>query len=661
MKPYTFSLTKRETMEFCIRAVWEQQRRRLWPWIVIVLIIMLEMLYKPWMSLSLLGIILMSLALVILQNYFAVKPAFTEKERRIWLENGMLRTDAGEYGEIPCISITVVKRSRHLLMLGHFRSKRQIAWWPLPLRVFADQREREWFLEQLRQPQPVQEQGNAEDEMRRQQEAIFTFSFPVDQEKWVQILAGAGELISAGTLGRSGENRIALAFYGIMVLFLIGFWGFLTGGEFFAMLFFLLGLCLLVLLKVKNENPEKKVRRQLRSGMIQNDIYGTWEVSVWEDGISQSVPGSLKSFWPWEMQGWLVETERIFYLFLKSKRGFLMIPKEAMESREQATAFERLCREKGVAVVGGKKRKYVPGWIFTVCLCALIFGYLAVCVWMGFRDGRQKASEAPQDAAVVQEEWMQEFDPADYPDYVPLDEQVENLRALGFTVPDALVESVRDGMQESGMRAYVEGYPYTWLLSELGMPRYDENWEIIGYSEEVFWFDFEGWDIGTDYVEVLEGMRALAEGSPLDSVENIREDTAHVNWEEGDGTVTVLLEWKGQEYSWPMDVEDDWIDGEVLGVFNCLLEQEKTAERFYATGDDGQGALVFFGTAEWAENFEKTTGMPLNFYVAGKAAGAKGAITLMDWQEKRSGLTYCCKSVILIRKFRSRADACRQV
>lgn len=37
---------------------------------------------------------------------------------------------------------------------------------------------------------------------------------------------------------------------------------------------------------------------------------------------------------------------------------------------------------------------------------------------------------------------------------------------------------------------------------------------------------------------------------------------------------------------------------------------------FYVTGDDGQGALVFFGTADWAEKFEKTTGLELDFFMS---------------------------------------------
>ena len=58
-----------------------------------------------------------------------------------------------------------------------------------------------------------------------------------------------------------------------------------------------------------------------------------------------------------------------------------------------------------------------------------------------------------------------------------------------------------------------------------------------------------------------------------------------------------------------MDVEYDWIDPDILGVFNGLLEQTDAAERFYVIGDNGQGALVFYRTAEWAQAFEKATGL----------------------------------------------------
>ena len=60
-----------------------------------------------------------------------------------------------------------------------------------------------------------------------------------------------------------------------------------------------------------------------------------------------------------------------------------------------------------------------------------------------------------------------------------------------------------------------------------------------------------------------------------------------------------------------MDMYYDWIDTKVLGIFNPLLEQEGSQKYFYATGDDGQGAIVFFCTEDWAKEFTEKTGLVL--------------------------------------------------
>ena len=166
------------------------------------------------------------------------------------------------------------------------------------------------------------------------------------------------------------------------------------------------------------------------------------------------------------------------------------------------------------------------------------------------------------------------------------------------------------------MRASIEGFPYTWLLTELGMPRYGEDWTVIEeYAKNVFWFDFEGVDISTDYVDILNGMLALSQGSCLDTVTDISEDISEVNWEEGNGTIVVGLEWGGQRHHWEMQMQYDWIDSDVLGMLNALLTQEGSEKFFYAAGDNGQGAVVFFCTAEWAEDFGEATGLDLVSYM----------------------------------------------
>lgn len=629
MKQYRFQLTEKETLEFCLRAVWEQQRLQIFKWLLIAMICVLEIFLTPRVGGMAVLAILLLIGAVIWRNYSLMKKSLCKKTRTMWVENGMLKVDLGVCGEIPCSSIEAVRETRSLLMLGHFQAKKRLAWYPMPLRVFESQQEKNAFLKLIRESGNVWHAENFSTE--KAENVLFCFHFSMDEEKWTKLLAGATKVIRSGTLEKTKKQGIFLTVYGGMLAVLLGSFFILDENRGILSLLFLLVVIFVALLKNWKEEPEKKIRRQIRSGILQNDVYGEWETVISENGVMQAGTQAGKSVLPWEELLWLVETEDAFYLFQKDGKHFIMIPLECLESREQAATLKQLCAQKQLNVVTPKTKKYVPGWVFIILFAAAVTGYLGATVWLAVRDSRQRAEDWQQGADTVAEDRAEEFDPADYPDYVPLDEQAEVLRSLGFTLTEEAVESVRSDMAEYGMRAWVEGYPYTWLLSNMGMPLYNEDWEITGYSDEVFWFDFEGWDIGTDYIEVLEGMKALAPQSPIDSVKNIRENTDSVDWEEGSGEVTVSLEWKGQEYSWQMDVEYDWIDGEVLGIFNSLLESENAAERFYVTGDDGQGALVFYCTADWAEQFEKATGLKLDFYVAGQKAGSKAIVMARLW------------------------------
>lgn len=614
VKQYHFQLTKKETFEFCLRAVWEQQRLQALKWFLIAAICVLEMFLTPWVGGLVVLAILLLIGAVIWRNYSLMKKSLHEKTRVMWVENGMLKVELDIYGEIPCSSIEAVRETKNLLMLGHFQAKKRLAWYPMPLRVFESKQEKEAFLRSIQEGKNVR---NVEDfPAEKAGNALFCFRFFMDEEKWAKLLAGATKVIRAGTFGKTKKQSIFLTVYGVMLAVLAGSFFVLDGNRIILMLFFLLVVILVALLKNWKEDPEKRVRRQIRSGILQNDVCGEWETAISEDGVMQAGTRVGKSELPWEELSCLVETEDAFYLFQKDKKHFIMIPPECLESREQAAALKQLCAQKRLDVITVEKKKYVPGWVFIVLFAVAAVGYLGATVWLAVRDSCRRAEEWQQDTMAG--DWEEEFDPADYPDYVPLEEQAEVLRSLGFTVPEEVVESARSDMEEYGMRVWIEGYPYTWLLSGMGMPIYDEEWEIVGYSDEVFWFDFEGWDISTDYIEVLEGMKALATESSIDDVKNIRENTDDVNWEEGSGEVTVSLEWKGDTYSWQMEVEYDWIDGEVLGIFNSLLERDGAAERFYVTGDDGQGALVFYCTADWASEFERATGLELEYYVAGQ-------------------------------------------
>ena len=60
-----------------------------------------------------------------------------------------------------------------------------------------------------------------------------------------------------------------------------------------------------------------------------------------------------------------------------------------------------------------------------------------------------------------------------------------------------------------------------------------------------------------------------------------------------------------------MKVRYDWIDTDVLNIYNALLKDTDSTEYFYAMGDDRQGVIIFFCSKDWAEHFEKMTNIKL--------------------------------------------------
>ena len=272
-----------------------------------------------------------------------------------------------------------------------------------------------------------------------------------------------------------------------------------------------------------------------------------------------------------------------------------MVAKESFVSWEQVDAFHRICADHGIQKVAPKRAFYVPGWLGWVIFALIIGVGLTVLTANILRDTRDVIGDVRND----------------YPAYVPLDQQVEVLASLGISVPEETVASAREFMTKYDMYDMVEGSPYTWLLMDVGAPEYDEDWNLVGYSDQVFWFDFEGFDLSTDYIYILNGMLALAQGSPIESVSDIMEEIDDAEWEKGRGIVTVSLDWQGQTYLYDMRMFYDWIDEGILGILNPLLEKEGSQKYFYVTGDNGQGAIVFFCTPQWAEEFMEKTGLLL--------------------------------------------------
>lgn len=199
-----------------------------------------------------------------------------------------------------------------------------------------------------------------------------------EQEKWIWIYREAIGVINGGTLGCPRSQMLVTGIYA--VIFIVGTlcWYLFTDdpNAWFPVILFVL-LFSANLVKWKG-NPEQGIRRRLKAGDVQNDIYGPWEIELMEDGIIERIGGGSKSFLPWEDFGWVVETEYLFFLFKRNRTQFIPIPKENMVSAGQAADMCALCGSKGLVYTPGKRAKYWPGWVL-----GIVIGILMLLVVLG--------------------------------------------------------------------------------------------------------------------------------------------------------------------------------------------------------------------------------------------------------------------------------------
>lgn len=649
-KRYEFILDKPEISEFCRVAMIEQLKCKKKMWLRLAVILILELVIMPEAAaliVFVMALLILAVAVFISAN---IKKSITGQKWMICIEDGIVKANRGVGGEIPCSRITLIRTTPHLLLFGYMQTAEQPAWYIIPLRSFADKQEQELFIDRLRNPWQGENTYLINDNTDRKTDdsttqAYLRFAYELNEEKWVHFQKEASGIIFSNTIGKTGRIRkiVLFTFFMMTVLMLVVY--FAAGRFNWQLAVYSVLIAVFLTMRLFFRDPERGLRKQVKSPAVRDRVCGKWQIALKDEGVEMDMPMGMKNFYPWESLEWLVETGDAFYFFHKDKKHYSMIQKECFQDTNQVSVLHQLCAQKGIKAVQGKKMRYVPDWLFYVLLAAVIVVYTGTLIlsiyikqpaynsdYMEHKNILTQESsmqESSMQESLMQESLMQEssiqdvliqetgqaWDGAeDYPNYTPLDRQVEVLSSLGYDVPVENVEQLRRYMTEYGHPEQVEGYPYAWILMQLGAPEYDDNFEVSKYSDDVYWFDFEGLDISTDYVTVLNGMRALAGGSTIDNISEIKEDTSKVSWEEGSGIITVSLTLNGAEYAWDMQMHYDWIDTKVLGIFNELLEQENSEKRFYDMGDNGQGAIVFFCTKEWAEEFMDATGLELESY-----------------------------------------------
>lgn len=608
MKMYTFTYTKKEVMEFCLRAWWEMRRRR--P-VTLLAFLLLFISYASLLERFPYEVLILIVMLILLELgivYTKCKKEQSFQERCIWIEDGLLKfRSASVYHETACSQISHIKESKRLLMLGIPQKKNQFVWFVIPTRVFSSAQEQYEFMQNLKNPIPMPASADCEPR-------DFAFSFMMDIDKWSQVETEARAIFHE--MDRHNSKLLLIQFIYYLFLYIVSIWflHLLGIGNIFSALAMLLFLSMVPLRS--KISPEKFIRKNLQNSAAQSDLLGSWEVWFTASGIFYAVAQKKKVSMPWTEFLQIAETEHAFYLIRKDKRQFIPLPKNCLYSYEQAQDFLQYCRTKGLSSVQIEQAKYLPVWIFRLLLVLSMCFLLASGMWHGYQKSK---SDLPLFSTYSNSEPVSPDSPT-YQNPAPvlsdslsIEEQAETLRSLGLTVSDELIDEIAKtgSPEEETMRNLLQDFPYTWLLMSLGSPEYDENFEITGYSDEVFWFDFESWDLEADYIHILEGMAALAKGSAIDHVENIRVDSSKVDWEKGRGRLTVSFDYSGETQICTMNVFYDWIDEDILHIYNDLLKDAGSAERFYAMGDDGQGTIIFFCTKEWAKEFEIMTNIKL--------------------------------------------------
>lgn len=151
---------------------------------------------------------------------------------------------------------------------------------------------------------------------------------------------------------------------------------------------------------------------------------------------------------------------------------------------------------------------------------------------------------------------------------------------------------------------------YSTMLASLGMADIDyDTWEQTPVNDSVYAFDVEIFNEGTMYSDFLRGIAAIG-GGELD-FSNIEEDTSQVDWEAGTGHRSVTFDWNGEIYTINAECNYDWFDFAAIDQLNAIIMDTRSSKHLYFTGDDYQNCILFYRTADWAEEFQEKTGLEL--------------------------------------------------
>ncbi|MBB3111938.1 hypothetical protein FHS18_004006 [Paenibacillus phyllosphaerae] len=161
---------------------------------------------------------------------------------------------------------------------------------------------------------------------------------------------------------------------------------------------------------------------------------------------------------------------------------------------------------------------------------------------------------------------------------ITLEEQLQALRDIGIALnPGVTVDTL---LQHTGREKY-EADPYDWLLLEMGC-ELERDGVFENISDHVWYIDTEVVEDHGVYVDVFQRLQLMS-GIEIGEIEDYVDIMEEVVW--------VSFTFKGERLKWEIEVDDDWMDLNVLAKLSGLIERE-LGKRLVFTDSHGQSILI---------------------------------------------------------------------
>lgn len=411
-RKYEYVMDEPEIRECGLFLLGEYVKSNKRTWLLFLLIVAAEWILIPKYAVVLAPLAVALILILCVYYYMATAKILRGQPSAVWIEGDRLKAQRRDYSEIPCTDMQTVRRKKRLLMLGFAQGDKRQVWFVVPLRVFADGQEEERFLAMLHNPQN-QRQGQNVSQGQKQwqgqngsQENIdlesqynagadsadssvreyLNLSCRMDEERWVRLNKGAADLVNGGSLGKPARFRGMILWLCIVPVVLLAVTGLTARKMDLPIVCFDIALAVWTSFWLFYRNPEKRIRKQIKTPQALRFLCGLWQFSLTQEGICIRMPADRKNVYMWKSLAWMLETEDAFYFFSEDKKRFFAIPKEGFVSREQVELFHRICAERGIKKMAPKKARYVPGWLLVVIFGLIVLAFFASILVKAFWD-----------------------------------------------------------------------------------------------------------------------------------------------------------------------------------------------------------------------------------------------------------------------------------